>query len=379
MLQPDSTLQDRYRIVRPLGQGGMGTVYEAVDERLDSVVALKECHFSNEQLRKQFEREARLLARLRHPAITRVIDHFQQDEGQFLVMDFIPGQDLSELMKNGPVATKDVSDWADQLLDALEYLHSQTPPVIHRDIKPQNLKLTTRNQIILLDFGLAKGFAGQFSRVTTSGSVFGYTPNYAPLEQIQGTGTDPRSDLYSLAATLYHLLTGQVPTDVLTRLTATTDGLPDPLIPAHDLTHTVSKSLGAVLRQAMAIGRNQRFATATEMRTALRSVQVPETPEPELTTTIVEIDTRVLGDAKTLIERSTMTAPHLNQVTQQPTIEEESAITPTDDDVPTETAFEAPMEKFDRFVSFRRVGIAVAIFLAAMVLFVVILMIADFR
>lgn len=378
MLQPDSTLQDRYRIVRPLGQGGMGTVYEAVDERLDSVVALKECHFSNEQLRKQFEREARLLARLRHPAITRVIDHFQQDEGQFLVMDFIPGQDLSELMKNGPVGTKDVSEWADQLLDALEYLHSQTPPVIHRDIKPQNLKLTARNQIILLDFGLAKGFAGQLSRVTTSGSIFGYTPNYAPLEQIQGTGTDPRSDLYSLAATLYHLLTARVPPDVLTRLTATTDGLADPLIPAHDIAHTVGKRFGVVLSQAMSIGRNQRFASATEMRTALRSVDVSPTPEPKQATTIVEVETHVPRDAKTLSERSTMTAPRLDQVTQQPTSVDKSAITPTDG-ITTETMVESDMEKFDRFVSFKKVGIGVIIFIVAMILFVAILNFADFR
>lgn len=276
MLAPNTILQDRYRIIRQLGQGGMGTVYEAIDVRLDTTVALKECHFTDEQLRKQFEREARLLARLRHPAMTRVIDHFQDSDGQFLVMDFIAGKDLSETLgTNGTaVPASDVLAWADQLLDALEYLHSQEPPVIHRDIKPQNLKLAARNQIILLDFGLAKGFAGQVSRVTNSGSIFGYTPNYAPLEQIQGTGTDPRSDLYSLAATLYHLMTGVVPPDVLTRLTCITDGQPDPLRSAREIKNVVPERVATVLNQAMAIGRNQRFAHAGAMRQALQDASM---------------------------------------------------------------------------------------------------------
>ena len=120
--------------------------------------------------------------------------------------------------------------WADQLLDALDYLHTQDPQIVHRDIKPQNLKLTSRGQIILLDFGLAKGQAGEISRVTTAASIFGYTPNYAPLEQIQGLGTDTRSDLYSLGATLYHLMTGVKPPDALTRAAALVNGQPDPLL-----------------------------------------------------------------------------------------------------------------------------------------------------
>src|ERR687897_1444312 len=110
MLTPDTTLQGRYRIIRQLGQGGMGAVYEALDERLDTVVALKETLFTDERLRKQFEREARLLARLHHPALPRVSDHFSEDDGQFLVMQFIPGDDLSEMMtrKHGPFTVDQV-------------------------------------------------------------------------------------------------------------------------------------------------------------------------------------------------------------------------------------------------------------------------------
>src|ERR1044072_6949343 len=186
MLVPETILQDRYRIVRQLGQGGMGAVYEALDQRLDTVVALKETLFADERLRKQFEREARLLARLHHQALSRVSDHFNEGDGQFLVMQFIPGEDLFEMQerRNGPFPPDDVLRWADQLCDVLDYLHTQEPQIIHRDIKPQNLKLTARGQVILLDFGLAKGSGGPMSVVTTSASIFGYTPNYAPLEQI---------------------------------------------------------------------------------------------------------------------------------------------------------------------------------------------------
>src|SRR5678815_2827340 len=149
-------------------------------------------------------------------------------------MQFIPGDDLSEMMarKRGPFPANQVLTWADQLLDALDYLHTQDPQIIHRDIKPQNLKLTSRGQIILLDFGLAKGQGGGVSVVTTSASIFGYTPNYAPLEQIQGLGTDARSDIYALSATLYHLMTGVKPPDALSRAAALVNGQPDPLQPA---------------------------------------------------------------------------------------------------------------------------------------------------
>jgi hypothetical protein len=271
MLTPETILQGRYRIVRQLGQGGMGAVYEAVDQRLDTTVALKETLFTDERLRKQFEREARLLARLHHPALPRVSDHFSEDDGPFLVMQYIPGDDLSEMItrKRGPFPADQVLTWADQLLDALDYLHTQDPQIVHRDIKPQNLKLTSRGQIILLDFGLAKGQAGDVSRVTTAASIFGYTPNYAPLEQIQGLGTDSRSDLYSLAATLYHLMTGVKPPDALTRAAALVNGQADPLAPASVANPAVAPEIDSVLAKALAQNREQRYATAADMRQAL--------------------------------------------------------------------------------------------------------------
>jgi serine/threonine protein kinase/Tol biopolymer transport system component len=280
MLTPGTILQGRYRVERQLARGGMGTVYEARDERLDAVVALKETSFDDEDLRRAFEREARLLARLEHPALPRVSDHFTEDDGQFLVMQFVAGPDIEEMRRGregGSFPPAQVLAWADQLLDALEYLHTQQPPVIHRDIKPQNLKLGSRGQIILLDFGLAKGYSTQTTPLAAS--VVGYTPAYAPLEQIQGAGTDERSDLYSLAATLYHLMTGATPPNALARADAVLNGQPDPLRPANELNADVSPEVAAVLRQAMALRRDLRLSSAAAMRRALR--EADKTPRPQ--------------------------------------------------------------------------------------------------
>jgi serine/threonine protein kinase len=314
MLTPETILQGRYRIVRQLGQGGMGAVYEAVDQRLDTTVALKETLFADERLRKQFEREARLLARLHHPALPRVSDHFAEGDGQFLVMQFIPGDDLAEMMarKRGPFPADQVLTWADQLLDALDYLHTQDPQIVHRDIKPQNLKLTSRGQIILLDFGLAKGqTGGDVSRATTAASIFGYTPNYAPLEQIQGLGTDSRSDLYSLGATLYHLMTGVKPPDALTRAAALVNGQADPLTPASVANPAIPHDVDAVLAKAMAQSRDQRCPSATEMRNALH--------ETEQVSTVVN-----RGEAQTMLfpppAASTIATPRQTNPTPTETV-----------------------------------------------------------
>jgi serine/threonine protein kinase len=305
MLAPDTLLQNRYLVVRPIGKGGMGAVYLAKDQRLRSTVALKETFFEDEHLRKAFEREAALLANLRHPALPRVIDHFNEDQGQFLVMEFIGGEDLEEMFKSrqGAFSQKEVLGWADQLLDALDYLHTQEPPIIHRDIKPQNLKLTSRGQIVLLDFGLAKGSAGEMSKVAGTGSILGYTPTYAPLEQIHSTGTDPRSDLYSLSATLYHLLTGATPPDALSRASAVIGGHTDPLRPAHEINPQVSPAVSAALAHAMALHSEQRPATASEMRRELS--------EASLTPAISGS-----SDMATVIVPQGEASPALNQSTQ---------------------------------------------------------------
>ncbi len=296
MLTPDTLIHDRYRIIRAIGKGGMGAVYEAFDVRLQSPVALKQMIVEGESLSRAFAREAQLLASLRHQALPRVIDHFVDHQGQFLVMEFIPGDDLATLLqkRGAPFPVDQALSWADTLLDALDYLHSQQPPVIHRDIKPQNMKLTPRGEIILLDFGLAKGATAAQTRSMT-GSVFGYTPQYAPLEQIKGSGTEPRSDLYSLGATLYNLLTGTPPPDALTRAAATITREPDPLEPAHRLNPAVPEDLSAVLSQALALDPAARFANAGAMRRALRQARGLSSASPT-TAVFVERQATMSGD-----------------------------------------------------------------------------------
>lgn len=272
MIETGKLLQQRYRIEKQIGQGGMGAVYVATDERFGSTVAIKETLFMDDNYRKAIEREARLLNSLKHIALPRVTDHFLEENVQFLVMEYISGEDLAHKLEEGsrPFPVEQVLTWADQLLDALDFLHNQVNPVIHRDIKPQNLKVTPKGQIILLDFGLAKGNPTDAGHQTAAKSIFGYSRNYASLEQIQGTGTDPRSDLYSLAATLYHLLTNRPPDDALTRAMAVLSHQPDPLVPANRIVSEIPAGVAGVLQKALALNANQRPASAAEMRAMLR-------------------------------------------------------------------------------------------------------------
>jgi serine/threonine protein kinase len=290
-IAPNTMVQSRYLVVQPIGKGGMGEVYLAVDQRLGSAVALKRTRFETDSaLGNAFEREARILARLRHPVLPKVIDHFIDGEGQFLVMEHISGDDLDKRLStaNKPFPLSWVMFWGDQLLDALNYLHSHEPPIIHRDIKPQNLKLTDDNHIILLDFGLSKDFETGSKEAPAAGSVVGYSPHFASMEQVRGTGTDARSDLYSLAATMYQLLSNTVPPDALTRAEAILGGQDDPLKPLSDLNPEVTKAVSDVILQGMLVRQDQRWAGASEMQKALRRAFNAPKDEPVL-------------DAKTLV------------------------------------------------------------------------------
>lgn len=267
-------IQNRYLIVQLIGKGGMGEVYLAIDQRLGSAVALKRTFFKgDETMGTAFEREARILGRLRHPVLPKVIDHFAEGGDQFLVMEHISGDDLGKRLEtsNKPFPLNWVMFWADQALDALNYLHSHEPPIIHRDIKPQNLKLTDENHIVLLDFGLSKDFdsvnTGGSSGV---GSIVGYSPGFAPMEQVRGTGTDGRSDIYSLSATLYQLLSNAVPPDALARADAMLGGGADPIEGLNLINRDVPPAISDVIVKGMAIRQDDRYQTAAEMQKALR-------------------------------------------------------------------------------------------------------------
>lgn len=290
MLSPGHILQNRYEIISKIDKGGMGIVYHALDKKLNSSVAVKETLFVDDNdLLVSFRHEAQLLANLRHPSLPHVIDYFHENDNHYLVMDFVPGEDLKkQLSKQGrgfPISK--VLTWADQILDALTYMHEQEIPVIHRDIKPANLKLRD-NTICLLDFGLAKGCAGEMSTVITKSSIFGYTAHYAPLEQIQGLKTTPQSDLYSLAATLYCLLTGVEPTDALQRATAIATGKPNPLKNINEILPSLDKRFADVVMKALSLDPNDRYASARAMRRALDFNQK--------TTFVVDVSDNAKGD-----------------------------------------------------------------------------------
>lgn len=307
MLANDEILQGRYRIVRQLGQGGMGAIYVAEDKkRFGKLVALKEILIGlakipnpkqRENVRRAFEREAKILTQLEHDAFPQVIDYFLETERQFLVMELVHGEDLGELLERhqNPFPLKDVLRWTEQLLDALDYLHTLTPPIIHRDIKPQNLKLTKRGKIKLLDFGIATGSDAQIHTTITTHTFIAATQHYSPLEQIikvldanhrefleQKFGerltriiyekTTPAADIYALGATLYHLLTGQLPVDALKRMLEIWTGKPDPMPSPHEANPNISPEISNWILGSMAIERENRFASAVETQGALDEI-----------------------------------------------------------------------------------------------------------
>lgn len=289
-----NVLNYRYQVEHVFNdKGGMGLIYQATDLNLRSTVVLKKSRFVDEQSRSAFEREARLLYGLRHNALPRVIDYFITEDGsQFFVMEFIPGQDLSEMLSDriergeGPFPINQVLDWGDQLLDALHYLHMHNPPIIHRDIKPQNLKVMPNGQVILLDFGLAKGAVSGMT--LGSASIQGYTPNYAPLEQMRGSGTDARSDIYSLAVTMHCLLSGQMPPDAVSRAIETLSAQPDPLRPLHEIDLGFPMPVSEALQRACSLNQNERPATAQAMREVLRQARAK----------LARIDSQILSELK---------------------------------------------------------------------------------
>ena len=256
-------LHKRYRIVEILGQGGMGSVYRAVDENLGMDVAVKENLFTSDDYARQFRLEAVILANLRQSNLPRVTDHFViADQGQYLIMDYIEGEDLRQRMERaGPISEEEAILVGTAMCDALQYLHTRKPAVIHRDLKPGNVRITSDGHIYLVDFGLAKLVKG--SQATTTGAR-AMTPGYSPPEQYGTARTDPRTDVYSLGATLYAALTGIIPEDGLSRAMDNVE-----LTPLRKRNPKVSRKLANAIEKAMSIRPDDRFQSAEEFKQAL--------------------------------------------------------------------------------------------------------------
>jgi len=264
-------LQGRYQILGILGMGGMSSVYKARDLRfpeVEKLCAIKEMInlAPDPQIRatmiRNFEREANILATLNHPAVPKVYDYFTEGDRSYLVLEFIEGQDLEEVLSEVPegefLPEKQVLEWAIQLCDVLIYLHSHKPrPIVFRDLKPSNIMLDSHGRIRLIDFGIAKVFqSGQ------KGTMIG-TEGYSPPEQYRGSA-EPRGDIYALGATLHHLLTKQDPR------------LEPPFSfqerPVRQINPSVSPEFEAVIMKALEYDMEKRYGSAEEMKHALLGV-----------------------------------------------------------------------------------------------------------
>jgi serine/threonine protein kinase/Tol biopolymer transport system component len=259
-LESGTLLNNRYRIVDVLGQGGMASVYKAIDENLGVEVAVKENLFTTEEYARQFRLEATILASLRQPNLPRVSDHFViEPQGQYLVMDFIEGEDLRQrLDRLGPLPEQEVIIIGVAICEAIAYMHSRVPMILHRDLKPGNVRITPTGHIFLVDFGLAKVVEG---RETTRTGARAMTPGYSPPEQYGTARTDCRSDIYSLGATLYCALTNALPEDSFDRAMNRVS-----LTPIQKHNPKVSDQVSQIIEKCLAIEPKDRYQRADELR-----------------------------------------------------------------------------------------------------------------
>ena len=262
-MERGSLLNKRYRIVEILGQGGMAAVYRAIDENLGLEVALKENLFTTDEYARQFRLEATILASMRHPNLPRVSDHFViEQQGQYLVMDYIEGEDLRQrLDRLGPLPEQEAIIIGVAISDAMAYMHTRKPMVLHRDIKPGNVRITPQGHIFLVDFGLAKIVQG---REATSTGARAMTPGYSPPEQYGTARTDHRSDVYSLGATLYSAVTDELPEDGLAR--AMDQAV---LTPVRQYAPRVSERVAKVIEKCLEVRPDNRYQSSEDLRREL--------------------------------------------------------------------------------------------------------------
>jgi serine/threonine protein kinase, bacterial len=270
-LPPGSLVQDRYLIMRPVGQGGLSTVYQVRDTHGPGspVYALKEQWDRSQGARKQFAREAGWLKALDHPNIPKVTAFFEWRGRLYLVMEFIDGENLEQKLERAggrPLPESQVLSWVLPICDALTYLHTRVPPILHRDVKPANIIVTPTGRPVLVDLGIAKEHGPVANKTATFVRKAG-TEGYAPPEQYAAAGlSGPWSDVYGYAATVYHLLTTQIPPTAVERV-----ALDARLAPPGAYNPTVCKTTDAAIMRALAIRPQDRFPTVAHLKHALQS------------------------------------------------------------------------------------------------------------
>lgn len=263
MVATGTVLQGRYEIEESLGQGGFGAVYRALDRRLKKHVAVKQMLRQEPKILKLFERESELLARMRHPSLPSVTDYFAEDDCYYLVMEYIEGQNLSDYLEQLPpgqvMSEEQALSMIVPIVDSLEYLHRQRPPVIHRDIKPGNIRISSDGSLYLVDFGIARVYDPNAQTM----SIMSFTPGYAPLEQYDHGVVEPRSDFYALGATLYTMLTRTPPPKAHIR------AMEDALIPPEQINPSVSPQTSTAIMCMMAMRPEDRYADVPTLKRAL--------------------------------------------------------------------------------------------------------------
>lgn len=313
-LSPNSTLQGgKYRIERVLGQGGFGITYLATRTGTDRCVCIKEFFlkdFCNRDMgsscvtctndttqeladtyRKKFCKEAQMLKGLRHPNLVEIYDTFEENNTAYYVMEYIEGASLAEIIKEkGCLPENEAVGYVVKVATALEYVHSKK--INHLDIKPANILIRKSDkQVFLIDFGTSKHYDAKTGTATTLTSAT-YSPGFAPIEQYRQGGVNeftPESDVYSLGATLYKLLTGITPPEPSERLSG----------PALEMSQTISYSTRTTIKKAMNVVKAKRYCSISEMKDRLQGVRISDREQTEIYSRGVDEETRMLGVSTT--------------------------------------------------------------------------------
>ncbi len=354
MLAANKVLRGRYRIIRQLGPNETGAVYKAFDSVRETNVALKEIIIDldtvptateREILKREFANQAKNLAKVKHESLPQLRGYFSEIDRHYLVMELVEGEDTGELLaKNkSALALADAANWADQLLDTLDYLHTLAPPIIHGDIKPQNVLLTARGKIKLVGFDItAEDTNAKINAPANQNSAA--ILRYSSLEQVLRTVNptsqkaimdkhgekiekilsrpiDARSDVYALGATLYHLVTGQLPLAAMERTFSIWADKPDPLISPDQINSDVPIEVSEVLMKALEIESENRFDSAMEMRenlqTAIKHAKERETEDAKKHAEEAALEIRQTEQKRLAEERQKIEQERLKLETEQ--------------------------------------------------------------